>query len=1003
MSREIDKRDFSVSLVTSERSAGLTAAAAAASNSLPGPHRVHIAGFDNATGNASGLVSTSAPAETGNFVARALQHLQTVGSALGLAPAQPNEFAPDPQTQTTSSGAVVVHLQQSYKSIPIFQADQAVTFTPLGAIDQTNGTTVTIPSDVAATPTIAVGAAAKIAAQFLALPQPEDAGQKDSFGQPVPAVAIDSSSWQPRVIAAFGAKADAPSVLEAGPFGDVIKALLVWFFSTEPRLAWHFVFVMPAYQGQYRVIVDAQNGEILYSHQLVRGVTAVGNVFQRDGSTARTQTSFPRPAMDYGLPAVSLPGGFPADWVSGNNTNGNAVNAHLNDTGAPLTGAVVSSVLTFDPSDPGSDDQRVLNIFYYSCYMHDYLYLLGFREADGNFQQNSLGPGGTPGDPLDARAYEGAVWATASMATPVDGTSPIMRMGLVTETSRHTALDSTVVFHEYTHGLTGRLVGGPMNDQALDGAQSAGMSEGWSDYVACTITGANVIAAWVLDTAAGARGFPYDSHFPDTFGNLGTGRYDEPHNIGEIWCAALLAVNDAIGSQLALQLMVDGLKLTAANPGFLDGRDSMLLALDHMRTAGQISAAQHDSFAASMWQVFARFGMGPNAQSNGASLSGIVGDFDVPQNIAPASPPASAFTRIGSPATGLPASVAVTAVTAESQRLDAFAVVSGGPIYTSSRTAAGGAWVPWTPAGGASSPSPPLSGVTAVSTSAGRIDLFLVAGDGEIQTTFRATSGSRVVELVAHRSCDRSRAGDIRADRCLICAGQERCVPGWERRRRLHCIARDRLRPVERLVEGWRRVRRRARSLRSYGCIRRTGADRSVRGSDGRRRVHLVEDREHQRMGRLVECRISASSGSAEIDGHACVVSSGAGGPLCGGERWGHLHDLAGRWRRSLGRLVAGRGGWRQGAAENGDCRRLGVRRPHRRLSGGRRRRRIHDLPPEWRRVVVRLVSRGHDRRHGALAFGHQRRVGAARCNRARPDRERRQRLRGVTTLSRCA
>ena len=699
---------------------------------------MHIVGFDNATGNASGLVSTSAPAETGNFVARALQHLQTVGSALGLAPAQPNEFAPDPQTQTTSSGAVVVHLQQSYKSIPIFQADQAVTFTPLGAIDQTNGTAVTIPSDVAATPTIAVGAAAKIAAQFLARPQPEDAGQKDSFGQPAPAVAIDSSSWQPRVIAVFGAKADAPTVLEGGPFGDVIKALLVWFFSTEPRLAWHFVFVMPAYQGQYRVIVDAQNGEILYSHQLMRGVTAAGNVFQRDGSTARIRTSFPRPALDYGLPAVSLPSGFPADWVSGNNTNGNTVNAHLNDTGAPLTGAVVSSVLTFDPSDPGSDDQRVLNIFYYSCYMHDYLYLLGFREVDGNFQQNSLGPGGTPGDPLDARAYEGAVWATASMATPVDGTSPVMRMGLVTETSRHTALDSTVVFHEYTHGLTGRLVGGPMNDQALDGAQSAGMSEGWSDYVACTITGANVIAAWVLDTAAGARGFPYDSHFPDTFGNLGTGRYDEPHNIGEIWCAALLAVNDAIGSKLAIQLMVDGLKLTAANPGFLDGRDSMLLALDHMRTAGQISAAQHDSFAASMWQVFARFGMGPNAQSNGASLSGIVGDFHAPQNIAPA----SAFSRIGSPATGLPASVAVTAVTAESQRLDAFAVVSGGPIYTSSRTAAGGAWVPWTPVGGASSPTPPLSGVTAVSTSAGRIDLFLVAGDGEIQATFRATSGA---------------------------------------------------------------------------------------------------------------------------------------------------------------------------------------------------------------------------------------------------------------------
>ena len=41
--------------------------------------------------------------------------------------------------------------------------------------------------------------------------------------------------------------------------------------------------------------------------------------------------------------------------------------------------------------------------------------------------------------------------------------SPIMNMGLVTSTNRHTAFDSDVVFHEFMHGVTNRLVGGPLN------------------------------------------------------------------------------------------------------------------------------------------------------------------------------------------------------------------------------------------------------------------------------------------------------------------------------------------------------------------------------------------------------------------------------------------------------------------------------------------------------------------------------------------------------------
>jgi subtilisin-like proprotein convertase family protein len=211
-------------------------------------------------------------------------------------------------------------------------------------------------------------------------------------------------------------------------------------------------------------------------------------------------------------------------------------------------------------------------------------------------------------------------------------------MGLVESTGNHTAFDSSVVFHEFTHGVTNRLVGGRLNDRALEAPQSDGMGEGWSDYFPCTINNTTVVGPWVVGRAGGIRQYPYDSDFPDNFGDLGTGRYTGrtpdgdswPHPIGEIWCATLLEMNRRIGAELGVQLVVDGLKGTPANPSFLDARDAILSALDEMRTAGQISTSDHVAASHGIWSAFAHFGMGLNASSNGAWLSDIVADFEVP-------------------------------------------------------------------------------------------------------------------------------------------------------------------------------------------------------------------------------------------------------------------------------------------------------------------------------------------------------------------------------------
>jgi extracellular elastinolytic metalloproteinase len=641
MGREIDRRDHSVNRVTPLREAELRERAAAASDRLPGAHRVRIAGLDPNTGNPALIASDSAPAEEGNYVQRAMDHVRGLSGVLGLAADQPKEYQADPDYQTTSSGSVAVHLQQRYKGIPIFQAAETVRFAPSGAIQDTVGSSVTIPDEVPVSSALTVEQAVLKAAQHVAVPDAEEQGAKDQFGQPRQWTYVDLAGWEPKVSAAFAEKPERLTVLEAGPFGDQIKARLVWFpLDGVLRLTWEFILTMPEFQGQYRTLVDAQTGEILFCRQLVRSVRARGNVFHVDGGTPRQLTDFPRPLAEYGLPLpADLPAAFPDDWVETDRTAGNSVFAHLGVSGPTGAGTMQGGALVFTPATDTGDEQKVLNIFYYNCVMHDFFYLLGFREQDGNFQRNNFGRGGLASDGVDARAHAGVVDGTANMGSPVDGRSPVMNMGLVSSTNRHTAFDSSVVFHEFTHGVSGRLVGGPANDRALDAIQSAGMGEGWSDYIACSVNNSLVVGDWVVNRAGGIRQFRYDSNFPDHFGKLGTGRYTgEEHDLGEIWCATLMEMNRNIGTLLGLQLVVDGFKLTAANPSFLDARDAILRALDGKRAAGHLTQAEFDTAHTGAWQAFAKFGMGPNARSHGATLSGIVADFTVPQPVSPTAP-----------------------------------------------------------------------------------------------------------------------------------------------------------------------------------------------------------------------------------------------------------------------------------------------------------------------------------------------------------------------------
>jgi extracellular elastinolytic metalloproteinase len=633
-------------------------AAEAASASLPGDHTVHAKGVNPVTRSAQRVLSVGAPVEPeimqspSLLVRRALDHLASTSQVMGFEAVEEAEFIADPNVSRTTGGAAAVHTQQLFHGVPVFDMSRTVSFSREGQIEEVSGQTVSPPPDLDVVPKIGAVDAVRAAATYVATPPPNLEPELDPYGEPVELGSVDLSDFaSPQVVAAFDVPSR-PTVIEKGPFETHPKAELVVFFTAPDfRLGWRVELTLRDYSAQFEVIVAAdvvaENPEILYCQNTLQAmeVNFQARVYvsrpATDGTDARMLVTLPRPVTDYPAEAPpTLPPTFPFTWVdqTKKQTLGNSTIAVKGTSMTSFAGTLDGSDVVFAGMDPLDDDQKVTNIFYYCNYMHDFFYLLGFDEAAGNFQQVHSGTGGRAGDPVVARAHPGAVTGTANMATQPDGTRGLMNMGLVTRSGRHTAFEADVVFHEYTHGVSNRLVGGPLNANALRAPQCRGMGEGWSDFYALTIanfgtaTERTVIADWVVDKAGGIRSAPYDENFPRTFGSLPNLTHEHPR--GEVWCATLMQMtrnfeqelgDRARAYRLAWRVVLDGMKLTPANPSFLDARNAIYRALDAM-----IDVLTDDELTrcrAAARRAFAKFGMGTNASCPSAELLDIVEDF----------------------------------------------------------------------------------------------------------------------------------------------------------------------------------------------------------------------------------------------------------------------------------------------------------------------------------------------------------------------------------------
>src|SRR6478672_13942999 len=168
MTKEIDRRDFSKSRMTESRKKDLIENAKRIfDKNKNGQYKLKIEKFDDTTGNPAVIISESSSLGKGNYIQRALEHVQTISPVLGLASTQTKEFVPDPTVSETSSGTKVVHFSQRYHGIPIFESQTTVKFGPDDKIQKVGGNTITFPINLSVAPKLSVQDAVLKVAEYL--------------------------------------------------------------------------------------------------------------------------------------------------------------------------------------------------------------------------------------------------------------------------------------------------------------------------------------------------------------------------------------------------------------------------------------------------------------------------------------------------------------------------------------------------------------------------------------------------------------------------------------------------------------------------------------------------------------------------------------------------------------------------------------------------------------------------------------------------------------------
>ena len=601
----------------------------------------------------------------------ALAYVQKAGESRGLASGDLADLMVTDRYTTDHNGITHVYLRQRLAGIEVFGANVNVNIAADGSVISMGealipGLAKAVNTDA---PLLSAAQAVEAAAASLGL----------KLSQPL------------EVMESAGGADQAVLFSDAGISLEPIPAKLVYqpMADGTVRLAWNVAIYQLDALHWWDMRVDAQEGKVLDQFDYVvsddfggpalaakqapamaarwlsvnaqpevggGSYTVLAAPVESPSHGSRSVVSDPANALasPYGWHDINGASGAEYTTTQGNNAHAytDTDNNNSPDSGSSPSGGtslVFNAALDLGQAPSTYRPAAVTNLFFWNNLVHDVMYQYGFNEASGNFQENNYGRGGSASDYVYAEAQDGGGTDNANFATPVDGSNPRMQMYVWTYTSpqRDGDFDNGIVVHEYGHGISTRLTGGPSNSSCLNNQEQAG--EGWSDFFGILMTiepgdtgtdkrGVGTYALGQATTGNGIRSYPYSTNMsidPRTYNEIKTAAV--PHGVGSTWTAMLWDMTWALidrygfdpnlytgtgGNNKALQLVIDGLKLQPCSPGFVTARNAILQA-DQADYGGANQCL--------IWDAFAKRGLGYSAsQGSSSSRSDGVEAYDVP-------------------------------------------------------------------------------------------------------------------------------------------------------------------------------------------------------------------------------------------------------------------------------------------------------------------------------------------------------------------------------------
>ena len=605
-----------------------------------------MARFDENTGvtkvlfNRGGYLTN--PNTSQEVVDLAVGFVNSNATALGLSSADVFEYRVREVTHTEATGASRVFMQQMLNGIPVYQGVIQVNVNREGRIlSVNNGYMPNLDANRNTMGPVLDAAEAALSAA-LNLGYTEN-GMPRSITRPAGPQLITTVEYP---------------LISRESFTAALMYLPI--HGQEARLVWNFQIQTHDTQHWYDYNVDAESGKIWTRFDWVAAETY--RVYPAPvESPIHTSPLPPGDArQDVGIPH---PPASPNGWhdtgtTSYTITRGNNVSAYedgnnSNSAGLqPDCGGSLDCLFGLDLSQgPNSyESAAVVNLFYWNNIIHDVTYVYGFDEANGNFQTNNFGKGGSGNDEVQAEAQDGGGTNNANFATPPDGSRPRMQMYLWTGVTpnRDGDLDNGIIIHEYGHGISNRLVGGPSAASCLSNSQQPGegLSDWWSLFLTAEVGDAGSdqrgVGTYALNQAPngpGIRTQPYstdpgvNTHTYQSIRNMAV-----PHGVGEVWAQIAWECYWALvdtygfdpnlydpfggaGNQRMMLYVIEGLKNSACSPTFADVRDGIIQAATDNYGGADVCI---------LWEAFAGAGLGVDADPATSSSRNVTDGFAKP-------------------------------------------------------------------------------------------------------------------------------------------------------------------------------------------------------------------------------------------------------------------------------------------------------------------------------------------------------------------------------------